>query len=140
MRAKLIRLQFLLLCLLGLYPLLKFNLSSLILISFTVLSVIIGVLYDGFNFKKQNIYRFIALVAYLFILFISVSYSQNIDKAINRSIQFLPLLIAPFFVAFYEFQFSKSIKKKGVMVFVIANICFSIIITLIFLLTLIKQV
>lgn len=133
MKAKLIKLQFILLCLLGLYPLLKFNYSSQILISFSTISVFIGIKYKTFNFDKKNWRSFLFLCAYLFLLFISVAYSTNTDNALKRSVQFLPLLIAPFFVSFYQFQFPKNFKKTTISVFIAANILFTIIISAIFL-------
>ncbi|MEH6536895.1 MAG: hypothetical protein V7719_10910 [Psychroserpens sp.] len=50
----------------------------------------------------------------------------------------MPLLIAPFFVSFYQFQFAKNFKKTAISVFIVANILFTIIITAIFLLNIHK--
>lgn len=134
MKQKLINVQIILICLLGCYPLLKFNFSSLIFIVFSVFSTFLGIKYRLFDFSKNNFFRFLKFTGFTVLLVLSTTYSQNVDKALQRSLQLLPLVIAPFFIVFYNFKLKHKIKSIGLKTFLIVNLGFTVIITLVFLL------
>ncbi|MGB0879394.1 MAG: phage head spike fiber domain-containing protein [Polaribacter sp.] len=64
--------------------------------------------------------------AYFLLLIISILYSSNKEQAITRIIQLSPLLIIPFIIFFTNIDFSKKIKYTVLIVFVFANIIYTL--------------
>lgn len=122
------RLQFLFIVLLGLYPLLKFNFSSIIFILFVLTSIFIGFKYKTFVFNAKSLKSFLLYSLYFFLILISVFYSSNQQESINRIIQLSPLLFLPFILSFIRLQLTNHLKYLVLNIFVITNIIFSFVI------------
>lgn len=120
------------LCLLGIYPLLKFNFSSIALIGFCALALINGVKHKTINFKKSNVLKFMALCSYFLMLIFSITYSTNKAEALDRVTQLSPLIIVPFILSFTNFKLSKNRRTIFLKVFLIANLLFTFIVLIVF--------
>ena len=123
-KIKLLEISFLLLIC---YPLLKFNISSLLLIVFCVLACFNAIKERKFYFTKKNGKRFFTLTFYLFLLLVSVFYSENSGKAINRILQLMPLLLVPFVILFINPKFSEGLRTKALNLFLICNVTYVLI-------------
>jgi len=137
-KIKVNNLLLILLCFLGLYPLLKFNISSFAIILFSSVALISGTYYKNFNFNKKNRGTFLFLGAYFLLLLISIFYSSNKGQAIKRITQFLPLIIIPALIAFNSFRLKNNNRELVLNFFIIINVVYTIIILLIFLFNLHK--
>ena len=139
MKIKAENLLVILLCFLGLYPLLKFNISSFAIILFSSAALINGIYRNNFKFGKKNIGIFLFLGAYFLLLTTSIFYSSNKGQAIKRITQFLPLIIVPGLIAFKGFNLKKNNRELTLNFFVFVNLIYTIILLLIFVLNLHKS-
>ena len=132
MKVKLYHLQFIFFSLLGFYPLIKFDWSSKILVVFCILSIIIALRNNRFNFTRENWMRFIVMTGYFLMLLISIIYSSNNGEAFRKIIQFIPLLIIPFIVSFCSFNLSKKKQSFVFNLFICVNVTYTIFISYLF--------
>jgi len=108
---------------LGLYPILKLNYSTPLLILFFV-SV---VLQHKPKVTMRDIKSVLLLTGYLGYFLISLLYSDDISLGVNEWIRLLPLLLVPPFIFFWNVSISTTEKTNFVKVFVASNTVFCII-------------
>lgn len=123
-KVKLLEISFLLL---ACYPLLKFNISSFLLIVFCVLALINSIKERRFYFTIRNTKRFLLFTFYFFLLIISILYSEDDNKAVNRILQLLPLLLVPFVIIFFNPIFTERLKSRALSLFLFCNVVYVII-------------
>ncbi len=128
MKAKGNYLQMFFLGLIGLYPLLKFDWSSKILILFCILAFITSILTKHLTFTKKNIQSFALVSSFFALLVVSMLYSYNSDAASKRIVQLSPLIIVPFLIYIANFKINKKAQNTILTVFVGSNILYTIII------------
>lgn len=133
MKAKLYHLQIFFLCLLGFYPLLKFDWSSKILFAFCFISIISAILNKNIHFTRKSFLKYLLMTGYFLILIISIIYSSNKEASFKRIIQFTPLLIIPFLLSFVDFRISTKKVSSIFMLFICINVIYTIFITYLFL-------
>jgi hypothetical protein len=125
--------QLIFLSLIGLYPLLKFDLSSKLLIVFCVLLIVDAIRNRTFLFSRKNIYSFLFTTGYFFVLIISGLYSQNKEAFFNTIIQLIPLFIIPFLLFFTGFSISTLKRNYIIKLFILVNLLYTLFISYVFL-------
>ena len=113
---------------LALYPLLKFNLSSIILFSFCAFLVFESYKNKSLTLTKSNFKGFFVFTLYFVLVLFSILYSDNIYDAIKRISRLVPLLIIPALLFFCKIYITKAKKKTVLNIFLIVNILYLIII------------
>lgn len=108
---------------LGLYPILKLNYSTPLLILFFVYVII----KHKPKVTKRKIKSVFLLTGYLGYFSISLLYSNNVSLGVNEWIRLLPLLLIPFFIFFWNVSISTIEKTNFVKVFIISNIVFCLV-------------
>lgn len=108
---------------LGLYPILKFNYSTPLLILFFVYVV----LQHKPKVTIPDIKSVLLLTGYLGYFLISLLYSDHISLGVNEWIRLLPLLLVPPFIFFWNVSISTTEKTNFVKVFVASNTVFCIL-------------
>lgn len=116
-----------LLLLLACYPLIKLNYTTILFVAFCTLSVILAFRAKEVCFTKTNFINFLSVSGYFFVLALSIFYSENSAKGINRIVQQLPLLMAPLVVVFCRPNISEKLKIRALNLFLISNIVYVII-------------
>lgn len=115
-----------LLFLLIFFPVLPFNVSSIILILFVVTSLAFNYKNITGNYKNGAFKPFLKHTIFILILFISIIYSSNFDKGFEEIRKTLPLILFPFVFFFcYRNQITKKISIV-LNVFVFANLVYII--------------
>ena len=106
--------------LIGLYPILKLNYSTPLLI----LLFLHIVLKQRPQITTSSVRSVALLTAFLAYFLITLSYSNNFTQGINEWIRLLPLLLIPPFIFFWNFSISPSEKTNFIKIFVFSNIVF----------------
>lgn len=109
---------------LALYPLLKFNISSVILFIFITLIAFNAYKNKQLDVSKKQIFKFTFLSLYIIIVFLSLFYSENKEDALKRITRFIPLLVVPALLIFCNTGICEDKKNKALHVFLIANILY----------------
>jgi O-antigen ligase len=122
-----IKLIEILLLILACYPLIKLNYTSILFVAFCALTFIFGLRNKELSFTKANFKRFGVFSLFYFLLIISIFYSENSSKGVNRIVQQLPLLLAPLVIIFFGLKLSEKLKTKALNVFLISNIIYVIV-------------
>lgn len=104
----------------GLYPILKLNYSTPLLI----LLFLHIVLKQRPQITTSSVRSVALLTAFLAYFLITLSYSNNFTQGINEWIRLMPLLLIPPFIFFWNFSISPSEKTNFIKVFVFSNIVF----------------
>lgn len=110
------------------YPLVKFNISSMLFICFSGIALIYSLVKKTYNISKKNILSFLGITSFYIILIISCFYSENTKTGFLEIIQLSPLLFAPFIIIILKpiklnnFQFLAFFN-----VFLMVNIIYSIV-------------
>jgi len=128
-KIKLLDLSFLLL---ACYPLLRFHHSSSIFIAFCLLCLYTAIKLRKFYFSKKDIKYFVFSSFYFFMLAGSILYSENSKVGVDIILRMVPLIIVPFILFFFKPTFSQSLKIKALNVFLFANLIYSIVLFVIF--------
>jgi O-antigen ligase len=108
---------------LGLYPILKLNYSTPLLILFFV-NVILK---NKPKITTSSIKSVFLLTGYLGYFLISLFYSDDISLGVNEWIRLLPLLLIPFFIFFWNVSISTAEKTNFIKVFVFSNAVFCLL-------------
>lgn len=132
MKIKLYHFQILFLCLLGFYPLSKFDWSSKIIFLFCLVSIVGAVLDKKVSFSKKSFYKFLLMAGYFIILLISTLYSSNKVEAFKSIVQFIPLLVIPFLLSFTNFWLSSKKVSTIFIIFIGVNVIYTILIFYLF--------
>ncbi len=119
-------LLYILFSLLAFYPLLKFNYSSIILITSCVVSVYFSVKRGTYLFTASNIKLFLAATSFFTILLLSSFYSTDIGYGLEKTMQLIPLFIVPFVIIFFRPKISSSIRDTVLNVFLGVNFLYSV--------------
>jgi len=115
------------------YPLLKFNFSSLLFIVFCIFSLGYSLKNKQFYFTKSNFKIFLLTALYFFLLVVSITYSEDKGKGVQWMSRLLPLLLVPLVLLFFRPTFSEKIRTKALNIFLIVNILYILILTVVFL-------
>lgn len=117
---------FLLFMLLGLFPLLDFDIQSKSIILWAFISLILGYSYFIKNRQKINHNIIFVNCGWLIFLLITIIYSSNYINGLSYIRKSLPVIVIPLFL----FYFNKPLEKKRTSIFlwlfVIVNIVYVI--------------
>lgn len=108
---------------LGLYPILKLNYSTPLLILFFV-NVILK---NKPKITTSSIRSVFLLTGYLGYFLVSLLYSYDVSLGVNEWIRLLPLLLIPFFIFFWNVSISTAEKTNFIKVFVFSNAVFCLL-------------
>ena len=108
---------------LGLYPILKLNYSTPLLILFFVYVV----LKNKPKITTSSIKSVFLLTGYLGYFLISLFYSEDISLGVNEWIRLSPLLLVPLFIFFWNVSISTAEKTNFIKVFVVSNTVFCLL-------------
>lgn len=108
---------------LGLYPILKLNYSTPLLILFFVYVV----LKNKPKITTSSIKSVFLLTGYLGYFLISLFYSEDISLGVNEWIRLSPLLLVPPFIFFWNVSISTAEKTNFIKVFVVSNTVFCLL-------------
>ena len=125
MKTSLKKIQIVLICLVGFYPLLKFDWSSKALILFCLVTIVESIFLKRINFGIPKIKNFLLLGSYYILLVISLFYSEDKAASLKILVQLSPLLIIPFIVSFIDLPFDKKNKDNILHFFVFVNMIYS---------------
>ena len=100
-------LRFILLATVCLFPILKFNVISIVIILFSLISIII------FFTQKEKLNSFFVKHFFLnsilfFLLLISLAYSYNFDFGLNKLQQVLSLMVFPLIIFFLNIKIDQK--------------------------------
>ncbi len=112
---------------LAFYPLLKFNLSSVILFITCFLIVINSYKHRTFTVTKKDIKAFFLLSLYLIITVISISYSENKEDAIKRTTRLIPLLVLPAILIFCKPEINLKTRNRLLNLYLAVNLIYMLI-------------
>ncbi len=122
------KIQIITFLLLSFFPILKFNHSSILLIAFFSTSIIL--FNDGFKERLKTIpskYFLLHAGAYLMLL-LSLLYSSNIKEGVDRIVQFMPLLLTPITIIYFNPISIKKYIPYFLSLFLVANIIYGYIV------------
>ncbi|WP_369999078.1 O-antigen ligase family protein [Winogradskyella sp.] len=103
------------------YPLLRFNLSSNILVAVFVAVLFVSYKNSEISFSKRKIKLFIIATLYFIIATISILYSEDKSDGIKRITRLIPLLIVPGILIFSKPQINSQLRHRILNAFAITN-------------------
>jgi hypothetical protein len=106
---------------LALYPLLKFNLSSSLLIGLLVVIFFNSYKRNTFRISKKRIIAFFVFALYFILALISISYSYDKADAFKRITRLTPLLIIPAALLFCKIEVGIAQRTQILNVFLLSN-------------------
>ena len=113
-------LRFILLATVCLFPILKFNVISIVIILFSLISIIIFFIQkeklNGFFVK-----HFILNSILFFLLLISLAYSYNFDFGLNKLQQVLSLMVFPLIIFFLSTKIDQ--RRLNILLWVFTSAC-----------------
>jgi hypothetical protein len=105
---------------LGLYPIIKLNYSTPLLI----LLFLYIFLKDKPKTTINSSISVLLLTAFLSYFFITLFYSENFTQGINEWLRLLPLSLIPPLIFFWNFSITPNEKRNFIKVFVFSNLVF----------------
>ena len=105
---------------LGLYPIIKLNYSTPLLI----LLFLYIFLKDKPKTTINSSISVLLLTAFLSYFFITLFYSENFTQGINEWLRLLPLSLIPPLIFFWNFSITPNEKRNFIKVFVISNLVY----------------
>lgn len=105
---------------LGLYPILKLNYSTPLLILLFLDIILKNRPKTTINSRRSVL----LLTAFLAYFFITLFYSENFTQGINEWFRLLPLFLIPPLIFFWNFSITPNEKRNFIKVFVFSNLVF----------------
>ena len=120
---------------LALYPLLKFNLSSIVL--FALLTTIAFKSYknSAIDISKKRIKGFLIFTLFFFLALISVIYSDDKEDGFKRITRLVPLLVVPSIILFFKPKLGIKQRTRVLNVFLFSNLIFVFILFCVYLIS-----
>ena len=112
---------------LAFYPLLKLNLSSIILTILFFLTAYNSYRHRTLSFSKRDFKLFFLTSLYLIIVLISVFYSENKGDAVKRTTRLVPLLVLPAILIFCKPKINPEIRNRILNVYLVVNIIYIVV-------------
>lgn len=109
---------------LALYPLLKFNISSIVLFGLLTFVVLKSYKERSINVSKKRVKVFVLFTLYFFAVVLSVLYSDDKQDAIKKITRLLPLLIVPGILVFCKPHISATQRTRVLNIFLFSNLVF----------------
>lgn len=120
--------------LLTLYPLMKFNYSSIILMVFSIVCAYESIKNREFLFSKISLKIFTFTTLFFILLVVSAFYSTDINYAFKKIVQFIPLLIVPIVIIFFRPNIDGAMRTNALNLFLIVNFLYAGILIVMYLL------